>query len=103
MENNKDKKVAEELSPKDSLKNKMLNTEQIKLQINENNSKTTTDNSNNSMSNPSTPRKMSLTEEMYVKKRDGSKQDVSFDKILQESPKFGTRSRYFYSLHKFSS
>ena len=83
MENNKDSKVAEQLSPKDSLKNKMLNTEQ-KIQINENNSKTTTDNSNNSMSSPTTPRKMSLTEEMYVKKRDGSKQDVSLIKFCKE-------------------
>ena len=89
MENNKDSKQPEKLSAKEWIKNKMLNTDQKNLQINENNSKTTTDNSNNSMNNSTTPRKMSLTEEMYVKKRDGSKQDVSFDKILQRVQNLG--------------
>ena len=33
MENNKDSKVAEQQSPKDSLKNKMLNTEEKKYKL----------------------------------------------------------------------
>ena len=81
MENNPDNNLGgHQLTAQEWIKNKMLNANVDDNKIVENDTKTTRDNSNNTMNH--SPRKMSLTEEMHVIKRDGSKQDVSFDKIL---------------------
>ena len=81
MENNPDNNLGgQQLTAQEWIKNKMLNANVDDNKSVENDTKTTRDNSNNTMNH--SPRKMSLTEEMHVIKRDGSKQDVSFDKIL---------------------
>lgn len=64
------------------------NTSDVTIQS-KNNTKTTLDISNISMADQ---RKMTLEDEMFVMKRNGDKQNVSFDKILQRVQKLGVEA-----------